>query len=85
MPKEELKEKEGGDNTNSEPDEAENTLDKNKLLGENGGAIAELIQPNQQNSEHQYDANGDMIKKKRGRKPKSYYQQKILEEQRQRE
>ena len=26
-----------------------------------------------------------MIKKKRGRKPKSYYQQKILEEQRQRE
>jgi hypothetical protein len=26
-----------------------------------------------------------MIKKKRGRKPKSYYQQKILEEQRLRE
>ena len=49
MPKEESKEKEGGDSQNSEPDEAENTLDKNKLLGgENGGVagITELIQPN---------------------------------------
>ena len=83
MPKEESKEKEGGDSQNSEPDEAENTLDKNKLLGENGGTITDLIQQPNANSEHQYDANGDMIKKKRGRKPKSYYQQKILEEQRQ--
>jgi hypothetical protein len=74
MPKEEQKEKEGGDSQNSEPDEAENTLEKNlKIAGENGAANAEILQPNQQNSEHQYDANGDMIKKKRGRKPKSYY------------
>lgn len=47
MPKEEQKEKEGGDSQNSEPDEAENTLEKNlKIAGENGAANAEILQPN---------------------------------------
>jgi len=32
------------------------------------------------NNDQQYDANGELIKKKRGRKPKSFYVQKILEE-----
>ena len=74
LPKEESKEKDG-DSQNSENEENDETVEKK--------AENELNYPHQ--IEHQFDANGDMIKKKRGRKPKSFYQQKILEEQRQRE
>jgi len=45
MPKEESKEKDGVDSQNSEPDEAENTLDKNKMTAENGGTT-DVLQPN---------------------------------------
>lgn len=47
--------------------------------------MAQSITGGHKDYEQQYDVNGEVIKKKRGRKPKSYYIQKILDQQRQKE
>lgn len=70
MPHEESKEKEEGDDEAQQSDQEDN---------ENAGTAEKKLETSlpdiaPQISEHQYDANGEMIKKKRGRKPKSYYQ-----------